>query len=308
MNLLDLFTRTYARLHNYPGVPYWVLTPLRRFVRYLANKTLPKYLAQKRTPKGKVDQGVLVSFTSFPARINNVWQVVECMMRQTYQPAKIILWLSKEQFPDGSGIPASLKEREGDLFEIRMVDGDIRSHKKYYYASKEYPDSLLFIIDDDIYYETDIIERAMKAHLEYPCAVICNYAYHFSYDKDGKLKPYNSWKKESYPSQSNDLFFGSGGGTLFCPSWLHNDLTNIEKATEMTPTADDIWLNAMVRLSDIPVVKLKQDFFLPIQSDESKALAVENRGVSRNDDQIKNVSQHYLLAIGKDPFAKRINL
>lgn len=84
------------------------------------------------------------------------------MLNQTLQPREIILWLSKEQFPTTDSLPESLKSREDDVFKIRMVDGDIRSHKKYYYVVKEYTDDLIFLIDDDIYYPTDIIERSVR--------------------------------------------------------------------------------------------------------------------------------------------------
>lgn len=293
MNLLNLFTRTYARLHNYPGVPYWVLTPLRRLVRYVANKTLPKYLEKKCTPKGKIDQGLLVSFTSFPARIYSAWQVVECMLRQTYQPAKIILWLSNEQFPDGSGIPTSLREREGDIFEIRIVEGDIRSHKKYYYVSKEYPDSLIFLIDDDIYYPTDMLERTMKAHKEHPEAIICNYGYHIRYKESGELMPYNSWPEEYGFSTSDDLFFGSGGGTLFKPSWLYKDLTNIELAMKLTPIADDIWLNAMASMAGLEIIMLPNGLILPVFIEENVKLASINKSKNGNDEQLHIIMAYY---------------
>lgn len=235
----------------------------------------------------------IVSLTSFPARINNVWQVVECMMRQTYQPAKIILWLSKDQFPEGSGIPASLKEREGDMFELRIVEGDIRSHKKYHYVSKEYPDSLIFLIDDDIYYPTDILERTMKAHKDYPEAIICNYGYHKSYKENGEMMPYNSWPKEYAFSISDDLFFGSGGGTLFKPSWLHEDLTNIELAMKLTPIADDIWLNAMVSLAGREKILLPNGLILPVLIEENVKLASQNKGQNGNDEQINRIMTHY---------------
>ena len=78
-------------------------------------------LIDKCSYTGTIENGVIISFTSFPARINDVWKVVESLKNQSILPAKIILWLSKEQFPDGSGIPASLKDREGDIFEIRIV-------------------------------------------------------------------------------------------------------------------------------------------------------------------------------------------
>ncbi len=214
-------------------------------------------------------------------------------MRQTYQPAKIILWLSKEQFPDGSGIPASLKDREGDIFEIRIVEGDIRSHKKYHYVSKEYPDSLVFLIDDDIYYPTDILERTMETHQNHPEAVICNYGYHMRYNDKGELVPYNEWPIEHSYSMDDDLFFGSGGGTLFKPSWLYKDLTNIELALKLTPIADDIWLNAMVSMVGCEKILLPNGKILPVFIKEDVKLATQNKEQNGNDKQLHGIITHY---------------
>ena len=157
MDALNILTRLYARLHNYPGVPYWVMTPFRKAVRNVASRILPRYLSKPHDQNYKREDSVIVSFTSFPARINEVWQVVSCMLRQTLQPREIILWLSKDQFPTTESIPDSLRKLEGDRFTIRMVDGDIRSHKKYFYVAKEHPDDYVFLIDDDIYYPPTIL-------------------------------------------------------------------------------------------------------------------------------------------------------
>lgn len=235
----------------------------------------------------------IVSFTSFPARIDNVWQVVECMFRQTVQPAKILLWLSKEQFPTRESIPMSLRERENGFFEIRMVDGDIRSHKKYYYVAKEFPDSLVFLIDDDIYYRPDILERSLKAREQHPGSVICNYGSHIQFNKDGSLKPYNRWKSAEGYSDADDLFFGSGGGTLLCPSELHPDLTDIEKARRLTPIADDIWLNAMVRLAKCKVIMIKKGIFMPVFNQNNTTLQSVNIGQGENDRQLEAVTKEY---------------
>ena len=292
MNALDFFTKTYSLLHNYSGVPYWVWTPLRKFVRMGANKVLPKYLERSYPICGQSDNKVIVSFTSFPARINNVWQVVECMRRQTYQPAKIILWLSKNQFPSEECIPRSLRSREGDLFEIRLVEGDIRSHKKYYYVFKECPGSLVFLIDDDLYYPTDILERSIKEFSKGESDVVCNYGFCMRYDK-GLLLPYRSWQRIIHHSASPSLFFGSGGGTLIDTSKLNPIATNIELATKLTPIADDIWLNAVVRFSNMRLTMLKNGFILPVFNVHDVKLAEQNIWNNQNDLQLHNVIEYF---------------
>lgn len=292
MNVLNLFTKTYARLHSYPCIPYWVLTPFRRIVRGVANVILPHYLAksQKRSNSGNE---IIVSFTSFPARINNVWQVVECMLRQTVLPSKIILWLSKEQFPNFEDIPMSLRVRESELFEIRMVEGDIRSHKKYYYTAKEYSNSFIFLIDDDIYYPADLLAKVWTAHLKYPDAIISNYAYRMRFS-DSKTLPlsYNEWDRVYRTTIGSNIFFGSGGGTLFQPSRLYKDLTNIDLSMQLTPQADDIWLNIMAQLNHIPIFVIPNGLPLPIKKTSSYCLSTDNLS-GNNDRQILAVIKYY---------------
>lgn len=292
MNQLDLLTKSYGKLHYYPHIPFWLLTPLRKVLRIISSNVLPKYLSGSNYKAGE-ETDVIVSFTSFPARIGTVWQVVECMMRQSFQPKKIILWLSKEQFKSEDSIPESLLKRTSEIFEIRFVDGDIRSHKKYYYVSKEYPNSLIFLIDDDIYYPTDILERSIKAREEYPDCVICNYGYHIGKKFDDTLKPYNTWEHEHSMSISEDLFFGSGGGTLFKPSDLYKDLTDIETARLLCPLADDIWLNAMVRLAMRKMVLLKNGLILSIKIKNNITLKSQNKTESKNDEQLANIIEFY---------------
>ena len=298
MTPLSFFTTAYRNAYNRPWVPKILMSVVRFSIRKTANWMLPRYLARTahryELPMSKrTDKKIIVSFTSFPARINNVWQVIECMKRQTYQPAKILLWLSKEQFPTEQSIPESLRSRTDHQFEIRMVEGDIRSHKKYYYVAKEYPDSLVFLIDDDIYYPTDILERTMETYCEHPDAVVCNYGYHVGYSEDGGLHPYKSWTHEYHSSTDKDLFFGSGGGTLFRPSELHADLTNIALARELCPTADDIWLNAMTRLAHREVMLVENGVILPIKNERNIRLATLNMGGGANDVQIRDVESHY---------------
>lgn len=301
MNLLNLFTKTYARLHNYKGIPYWMLSPARRLMRNITNRLLPRYLDNTHIVSQKK---VIVSFTSFPARINNVWQVVECLFRQTYQPYKIILWLSREQFPDMTAVPASLLERQNDCFEIRLVDGDIRSHKKYYYAFQEFHDNLIFLVDDDLYYPSDMLENAMKARRRHPGHVISRYGYIMRYEAE-KLLPYKAWTMQEGVSSDPNLFFGSGGGTLLEPASITPEILHRELFLKLTPQADDIWLNAMVRLSNFPIYKIRSGLILPIYNKDNVTLASSNLNENKNDEQIERVIDHFTRHQSVNPFEKR---
>ena len=117
----------------------------RFFIRVSANLVLPLYfLLTRRNKKYVLKESIkkngryIVSFTSFPARINNVWLVVESILRQTQKPDMIILWLSKKQFSSLDVLPKSLLNLQKRGLTIKLKDEDFRSHKKYYYFLKEY--------------------------------------------------------------------------------------------------------------------------------------------------------------------------
>jgi len=291
MNVLDIYVSAYRLLYDRSWLHYRVLSPFRYLLRREAAKRLPVYLAKPYKRSLNIQKGLIVSFTSFPDRIKNVWQVVECMLRQTVLPEKIILWLSKEQFPSMDSLPQSIKGRINDIFEVRLVDGDIKSHKKYYYVSKEFRNNLVFLIDDDIYYPTDIIDRSLKNKINNN--VVCNYSRIIEYDVNGKHLPYSQWKDNVFKKKGKDIFLGTGGGTLLRFSELFNDVSNINLAMSLTPTADDVWINAMIRLANLKIETVSNGFFLPIEVKYKRTLSSINVGLSMNDKQILAIEKYY---------------
>lgn len=301
MNLLNILVNSYGALYNRNGVPTRFFSPLRYLHRFFSNKILPFYLAHSKCASASKDylkkelvkgKKIIVSFTSFPGRISTVWMVVECMLRQTIKPDRIILYLSKKQFESITSVPRSLVERQNDVFKIEFVDEDYRSHKKYLYAFQEYPNEIVITVDDDIFYPTTMVESLCKHYQKNHKAVVCRYAKKIKRDAFGKLCPYRDWH-EVFCLYDADSFFGSGGGTLFVPSKLFKDVTNAELATNLCPLADDIWLNAMARLNGLSIMPISRKLILPILSDSKETLKSLNVDQNLNDKQIDNVVQFY---------------
>lgn len=282
-------------------------SPFRYLIRRFANNIFPYILKRERLSQTyKEDTRIIVSLTSFPARIDKVWMVIKCLLRQTYKPYKIILWLSEEQFPSKlASLPSSIKELIGDIFEVRFVEGDLRSHKKHYYVAREYPKELVYFIDDDIFYPNDMLARVIRAKKDNPNAVICQYGFRIRYDQQNVIKPYLNWDRLTSDSNDPNLFFGSGGGTLIRPVDLYRDFGNRDLFQRLTPIADDIWINAMVRLANLKIVLIKTGRILSILNRDDVKLSTLNRIGGENDKQIKAVSNYYLKEIGIDPFEKR---
>lgn len=291
MNRLDLLTKLYALLHNYPGLPFWVLTPFRRIVRACANRWLPPYLAKASPSMGDKQSEVIISFTSFPARIGEVWQVVKSLKNQSVLPEKIILWLSKEQFPTKETIPDNLWAEEDGLFEIRIVEGDIRSHKKYFYAMQVFPEKTIITCDDDVYYHPDMLKHLLDTSRQFPGCVIANTASQIKHHPDGGTS-YHSWESVDKSFAHEDIVQIGVGGVLYPPHVLHELTLREDLLMSLTPMADDIWLNTMARLKKTPVVKSDMKFIpLPVESD-SPSLCSVNNGQNRNDVQIAAVRKY----------------
>ena len=127
-------------------------------------------------------ENVVVCMTSFPRRIGVVWLVVECLKRQSVQASCIVLYISKKQFTEKT-IPRRLLEyqRRG-ILKIRLVEDDIRSHKKYWYAVKEFPNVPIITVDDDIIYSSDTIKSLVDGSQKNSNSIISRYSNMICYE------------------------------------------------------------------------------------------------------------------------------
>lgn len=307
MNILNILSSLYGLLYNRKYMPMRFFSPLRFIFRWLANKILPVYLAKKyisRKHENKLtSERIIVSLTSFPGRINTVWMVIECLMRQTVMPDEIVLYLSKDQFKTKEAIPESLWSRQNELFKIQLVENDYRSHKKYLYAFQEYPDDIVITIDDDIFYPSTMIESLVRQYRKSPNAIICRHAKTILYDSNNNIRPYREWKDVDDLQERNCVFL-TGGGTLFVPNKLYKDVTKIDLALELCPLADDVWLFAMAKLGDLAIRPITRYLTLPVFSESRESLCSVNVGCDMNDVQMKNVIGYYQQNIGRNPFSK----
>ena len=298
VNIFKLITRFYGNLYGRKSDRLSLLSPVRRLTRIIASRLLPPFFRRNTPPKPILRcDNVIISLTSFPGRINDIWITISSLVWQSYQPYKIILWLSKDQFPSTNGLPSSLRSMESDLFEIRFVEGDLKSHKKYYYAFQNYPDKLVITVDDDLIYAYNMVELFYKEHLLHPDDVLCRYCKEISYNQNGELKPYNSWPVTTN-TENEYIFFGSGGGVLFQPNRLFEDVLNKELFWKLTPYADDIWLNTMCRLANLRIRLVTKDLFLYFDKNEQGSLSYVNVELSKNDEQLNNVIQYYTSHLG----------
>jgi hypothetical protein len=233
----------------------------------------------------------IVSLTSFPGRIENVWIVIECLLRQSYKPDAIILWLSKHQF-NGTSIPDSLLKQQQRGLTIKFVDDDLKSHKKYLYAFDLYPNDYMVTVDDDLYYDEDLIDNLIKMKSKFPNSIATNRCHKMLINNVGEIQKYGRWMHNSTELKPSYILFPTCGfGTLYSRQDFTDSYNNIELIKKLAPFADDIWLKIQTLLANSSIVtnnKYNKDP-LTVKSSQIESLVKVNVQAGRNDEQLEAV-------------------
>ncbi|GGG53079.1 hypothetical protein [Bizionia arctica] len=242
------------------------------------------------------DSNVIVSLTSFPARIDIVYLVIKSILNQTVRPNKIVLWLGIEQFPDGvESLPISLLELRPLGLDIEFCE-DIKAHKKYYFAFQKYPENLIVTVDDDVIYPKDLLKVLLETHKRYPNSVVANRVRYMKKDGDSYV-PYREWKinkvKDAEPSK---YIFSTGvGGVLYQPSFFKKSFFDLEGIKKTDCRNDDIWLKAGQIANNIPVVFTNYYYnpLIEIPDSQKESLFSNNVFEADNDRQIIEIFDYF---------------
>lgn len=264
--------------------------------KFIVNKLYPKTVKLQWGLDEKSD--VIVSLTSFPARIETVWITIATILNQTIKPGKIILWLADEQFPDREkNLPRKLLELKRYGLTIRFCD-NLYPHKKYYYTMLENPDATVITVDDDVFYPEYLIEELLKTSEKYPHTVCCTWAHRITTDKNNRALPYEKWKHcVTDGNTPESLLMPVGiGGVLYPPHALYEQAFDKEKLSEAALMTDDLWLKAMEILGNVKAVRIEKKYrktYFTIINTQESSLNKENVGEQKNTRSIQLIENMY---------------
>ncbi|MDR2410387.1 MAG: hypothetical protein LBE13_20065 [Bacteroidales bacterium] len=263
---------------------------------YFLNKTTS---LQNFNRKYQADN-LIVSFTSFPARIELVEYMIFSLLKQTIRPQKIILWLSEDEFKRSKKtIPKSLKKYIDFNFEIQFIKKNFRPYNKLIYSLIKYPDKIIVTADDDVFYKSDWLEGLCYTHNDFPNDIIACRVHSITFNGT-HIAPYKEWS-----SSQNDisyLNFPTGvGGVLYPPGSLYKDVTNQELFLKLCPNADDIWFYVMALLNKKRIRKVKNtcsavmhfDYIYNKKFSNIPQLMTINVDNNQNDVQLKAALEYY---------------
>ena len=234
---------------------------------------------------------VIVSLTSYPKRMSTIVHCIKSLLEQSYSNFSILLYLSKLQFPnlekDLNEDILSLLETHKDKLFIRFVEGDIRSHKKYFYAMQEYEMYPVVTVDDDFIYEKDMLKNLVDSYIKNPDCISCHRGHQILFNKNGLPREYKNWRWEFTMNKGLPLYsiLATGCmGVLYPPRAIPKIAFNEEWIKKSCLLTDDLWLKVMSVLNGVKtLVVLEPCKSKEIPNSQETALWKENVFNNNND-------------------------
>lgn len=288
-----------------------------RFAESVAIRTYRRvYFAQRRdsllqltlhtsqsgvSPKNDDEQAeIIISLTTHGRRLSDAWLAIESVMQGTVLPHRIILWIDEKRKQEPLPILIQNQQRRG--LEVCYTQ-DLGPYTKLIPALQEYPDATIVTIDDDILYPADMLEGLINASVRHPQAICANRVVEMTTDKKGNVAPLRSWlQTKNFDQACDNFFFEAVAGVLYPAHSLFAETTNRDLFMQLTPTADDIWFNAMARKQQTPIVAVNEHNELPYlwvnESMQSDALHIQNNNPQKplNDLQFQSVWSYFGLS------------
>ncbi len=276
-----------------------------KIVQPIKSKIMPIYFKLIKTNKSginikdKRNTRIIISLTSIPSRIDKLYLTIETLLRQTLKPDMIILYLGENM--KNKELPKEIAEQRDRGLTIKYrEDKKLKPHTKYFYSMQEYPNDIIVTVDDDIYYNRNLVKKLIKSYERYPKCVSAMRCHEMML-KRGSLESYNNWKWEIDGKKSKEpshLYLATGvGGVLYPPNILPRETFEIEKIEKLALNADDIWLKAMELKDNIKVVRATSKFYglCEVNDTQSVTLCEDNVINKQNDVIIKRVFEYYNL-------------
>ena len=241
------------------------------------------YLHYRLTRVGKPEPlsgegDIVVSLTTFPARIGNVWMVIDLLMRQKTRPAEIVLCLYEGDFPDRR-LPESLDAYLERGLTVLWADSNLKPHLKYYFTFQREMQGAgrsVVTVDDDLFYAPDTLSRLAAMHARYPDAVCANITKRISGDD------YSGWETLRFPEGPSSDKLALGYGAVLYPRTFYASASGLydrDLITRLCLKADDLWLKHIEDRTGVEVVA-GEFFAVPPEMPFSQKISLRRGNVS----------------------------
>lgn len=263
---------------------------------------------------GAFGKEIVVSITSYPARIPFLTTSIKSIFFQAAQFDRCVLWLDPAEFPNKErDLPEGLLRFKKIGLSI-LWRKNLKPHTKYFYAFLEFPSQAVITLDDDIVYDGDTVKSLWLGFLRFPDCVIARRTHRLLFNSSGALEPYSKWEWDTtrfLNAKRFDLVPTGVLGVLY-PSPEKIFPKGLISATEIENYAldnDDLYLKFVEIIANVPVVrcsnKTRLDF---VPGSQKVGLNLTNVLENRNDALIDILQQRFLINAGAGSGALKLLL
>lgn len=249
--------------------------------------------SEKNLIKSKKTLPLVVSLTSIPERFYGLDIVLKSIFNQSVLPEKIYLWINER---DKDKLPKRLQKLEGEILEIKYSHLTC-PHKKLIHTLKIVSDKPIITIDDDVIYDSYLLEKLYNQHLKYPKDIIGNECTQIKLSTQNNYLPFVEWRSIDKENTNNSLLPIGLWGVLYPPFVFSEEVHNEEAFLRLAPRADDLWFKAMALINGT-ISRQSEDIAkepIPIIGSQKVALHKENIKNRKNEEQWKALSDEYKL-------------
>lgn len=254
-------------------------------------------------PEVKKTGNVTVSLTTHGKRVADFAPyAIYSIFRQTVLPNRIVLNINQDKWTEDN-LPDFIKKLQIAGLEVNLCK-DIGPHTKFLPALRKYPDDMIITVDDDKYYNADLVESLLEEYkLHTPAGVVCRMGRVVGVE-NGEIQPYSQWARFEQVIHTEGILSPYGvGGVLYPPHIFSEEIFNETVFRDICPRADDIWFTVMELKEQIPVYQVASDFQPDRWVDHkneynafnSDALHFYNDESGGNDVQLRKLVEYYRL-------------
>ncbi len=234
----------------------------------------------------------VVTLTSHKLRFKHLAQVIQDLKNQIIQPTKILLNIahSEVQF-----LPADVITLEKEGYIQIVSCEDFGPAKKLIPTLKSVDKVPIIVIDDDLFYKTDLFLQLMIAHHLSPSAIISARTHRLTQTENGEIEDFQNWDKqfEIPVGLSKELMPTSGAGTLFPANSLHPDASDGELYAEYAKNTDDLWWYFQARRKGTLVMRIEGFGSLNFVPDSQEVGLWNNGNKEKNEFNLKALLGKY---------------
>jgi hypothetical protein len=205
-----------------------------------------------------------IVLTVISSRLHVLPSVLDSLVNQSIKPDAIHIYVSKEKYLLDGGIPVNSSVLKA-VSEIPLVEihwclniGPYRKLWPYLKHARERglsPSTKIITVDDDTLYPPRFVEYMLRNHAKYQCRV-AHRGRRIRLNCDGPgFLPYSEWPDGLHEPRLGNLPTGQSGIVYSLGDFP--DQLEIEMATELAPTADDLWIHWLMARRSVPAVILQ---------------------------------------------------